>query len=155
MSAFNTNSLDLQCSVFHGRHFPISPLKSSKTNRELLHPGAWPATGCFTILFNEVTCNVLLANILDLWRNHYDNNSIVNIFHTLCKLDDYITITKTHINYSSNQKPAFEFVPLWLNLICTRPHKLFSFKRYGVKIKIIMYYFKNVYEILSISPMPA
>ena len=73
ISAFNMNSLDLQCSVFHGRNFPISPVKSPKTNRELLQPGAWPATDFFKI--NEVTCNDLFSHVLDLWRNHYENNS--------------------------------------------------------------------------------
>ena len=65
---FNMNSLDLHYSVFRGRNFAISPLKSSKTNRELLQPGPWPATDFFKI--HAVTCNDLLANILDLWRNH-------------------------------------------------------------------------------------
>ena len=162
----------------------------------------------------------MLANISDLWRNHYENNSIVNIFHTMCNHEDelqtgwlYHTNKNSHklnikyiyivikIKYTtwdvralafhqcvrcsipgpgvipglsllvlnsvpigfslvspvfpSYQKSTFEFVPLWLNLICAWTQKLFSFKRYPVKIKVIMYYFKNVYEILSISPMPA
>ena len=87
------NSLDLQCSLFHGRNFPISPLKASKTNRELLQPGAWPATDFFEI-------NVL-AHILGLWRNHYESNSIVKILHTMCNGKDELQtgwLCRTHKN---------------------------------------------------------
>ena len=47
--------------------------------------------------------------------------------------------------FTSYQKPTFEFVPLKFNLICARP----------LKIKIIIYYFKNVDESLFICPVPA
>ena len=40
--------------------------------------------------------------------------------------------------FPSYQKPTLEFVLLWFNLICTWPHKLFSFKHYRVKIKVII-----------------
>ena len=33
---------------------------------------------------------------------------------------------------------TLEIVLLWFNLICARPHKLFSFKHYRMKIKIII-----------------
>ena len=106
--AHNMNSLDLQCSLFHGRNFPISPLKSSKTNRELLQPGAWPATDFFKI--NEVTCNDLLAHILGLWRNHYESNSIVKIFHTMCNHKDDLQTGLLCHTYKNSHKLNIKYI---------------------------------------------
>ena len=131
ISAYNMNLLDLQCSLFHGRNFPISPLKSSKTNRELLQRGAWQVTNFFKI--NEVTCNDLLAHILGLWRKHYESNSIVKIFHTMCNHKDELQTGWLCHAYKNSHKLNIKYI-----YIVTHAEPLPDFHRYACQIVTVI-----------------